>query len=236
MMRELVLSENVTNFSSFAFNLICSEVLLVNKLSYNLLRHLQFMGAVGRFVHPMSLLQQLKELLHWDSWVWWASQGEDLPQQHPIGPPEHTQQHTQWTQIRGRMAWNAQREVHVPQNNPWICSGKYWSSITFTPTKLRINSTFFLWGKVNSSSVILERKWANTPLNDRLPLQIHFELSWINTGLKMTCRLWTKRKNKWFMFFSKAAVQRPAAAIFTSDLRHFLPVCGSRSSLLLHYS
>lgn len=73
-MSELVLSENVTtssrvHFNSFAFNFICSEVLLVNKLDYNLLRHLQFVGAVGRFVHPMSLLQQLKELLHWDSWV-----------------------------------------------------------------------------------------------------------------------------------------------------------------------
>lgn len=48
------------------------------------------MGAVGRFVHPVALLQQLKEFLYWDSWIWRAPQGEDLPQQHPVGPPEQT--------------------------------------------------------------------------------------------------------------------------------------------------
>lgn len=69
------------------------------------------MGAVGRFVHPMSLLQQLKEFLHWDSWIRRAPQGEDLPQQHPIGPSEHTQQHThsQWLQIRGQTVWSSKR-------------------------------------------------------------------------------------------------------------------------------
>lgn len=51
-------------------------------------RHLQLVSAVGRFVHPMSLLQQLEELLHWDSRVWRTSQGEDLPQQNPVRPSE----------------------------------------------------------------------------------------------------------------------------------------------------
>lgn len=73
---------------------ICSELPPVNKLNYNSWRHLQFMSALCRFVHPMSLLQQLKEFLHWDSWVRRASQGEDLPQQHPVRPPEHTHNNT----------------------------------------------------------------------------------------------------------------------------------------------
>lgn len=46
------------------------------------------MCAVGRFIHPMAFLQQFKQLLHWDARVRWAAQGENLPQQHPVRPPE----------------------------------------------------------------------------------------------------------------------------------------------------
>lgn len=123
------------------------------------------MGALCRFVHPMSLLQQLKEFLHWDSWVRRASQGEDLPQQHPVRPPEHTHTtthtQTQWIQMRGQTAWSSQRwerGFRVPQINQWICLGKYWSSIMFTATNLRINLTFLLSGKVKSTTLHSSQK------------------------------------------------------------------------------
>lgn len=48
------------------------------------------MCAVGGFVHSVSLLQQLEELLHRDPWVRRPSQREDLPHQDPVGPPGHT--------------------------------------------------------------------------------------------------------------------------------------------------
>lgn len=83
------------------------------------------MGAVGRFVHPMSFLQQLKEFLYWDSWVRRASQSEDLPQQHPIRPPEHT--HTQWRQIRGQaalMACSSRRSERGSPDKPMTPVGE----------------------------------------------------------------------------------------------------------------
>ncbi len=40
---------------------------------------LQFMGAVGRFVHSMTFLQQLKKLFYWYPRVWGSSQCENLP-------------------------------------------------------------------------------------------------------------------------------------------------------------
>lgn len=52
-------------------------------------RHIQLMCAVGGFVHSVSLLQQLEELLHRDPWVGRPPQGEDLPHQDPVGPPGH---------------------------------------------------------------------------------------------------------------------------------------------------
>lgn len=64
---------------------------------------LQFMGAVGRFVHPMSLLQQLEEFLYGDPRVRRAPQGEDLPQQHPVGPPAHTHTHNKYTPARPQL-------------------------------------------------------------------------------------------------------------------------------------
>lgn len=66
------------------------------------------MGAVGGFVHPMSLLQQLKEFFYWDSWIRRASEGEDLPQQHPIGPPEHTHTHIKY---RLEVKWHLRPEA-----------------------------------------------------------------------------------------------------------------------------
>lgn len=42
-------------------------------------RDIQFMSAVGRFVHSMALLEQLKELLDRDARVRRSSQSEDLP-------------------------------------------------------------------------------------------------------------------------------------------------------------
>lgn len=48
------------------------------------------MCAVGGFVHSVSLLQQLEELLHRDPRVRRPSQREDLPHQDPVGPPGHT--------------------------------------------------------------------------------------------------------------------------------------------------
>lgn len=52
------------------------------------------MGAVGWLVHAVALLQQLEEFLHWDAGVGRATQCEDLPQQHAIGPAAHTHTHT----------------------------------------------------------------------------------------------------------------------------------------------
>lgn len=49
--------------------------------------HVQLVCAVGRFVHPVSLFQQLEEFFHWDPWVRRAPQGEDFPQQNAVGPP-----------------------------------------------------------------------------------------------------------------------------------------------------
>lgn len=43
---------------------------------------LQFMCAVGGFVHAVTLLQQFEELLDRDSRVWRTSQREDLPHQN----------------------------------------------------------------------------------------------------------------------------------------------------------
>lgn len=56
---------------------------------------LQLMGAGGRFVHPVSFLQQLEELLHRHTGVGRTAQGEDLPQQHPEGPAADKQMERQ---------------------------------------------------------------------------------------------------------------------------------------------
>lgn len=177
---------------------ICSELPPVNKLNYNSWRHLQFMGALCRFVHPMSLLQQLKEFLHWDSWVRRASQGEDLPQQHPVRPPEHTHTtthtQTQWIQMRGQTAWSSQRwerGFRVPKINQWICLGKYWSSIMFTATNLRINLTFLLSGKVKS--ILVKNQQLFTQARNETTPQKEMEdgfffVSWIKT-LELTVQV-----------------------------------------------
>lgn len=49
---------------------------------------LQFMCAVGGFVHAVTLLQQLEELLDRDAGVWRTSQRKDLPHQNAKRPPE----------------------------------------------------------------------------------------------------------------------------------------------------
>lgn len=46
------------------------------------------MCAVGGFVHAVSFLQQLEELLDGDTGVRRAAQREDLPHQDTEGPPE----------------------------------------------------------------------------------------------------------------------------------------------------
>ena len=96
---------------------------------YNSEKHLQFMRAVGRFVHAMSLLQQLEQFFYWDTGVRRASQSEDLPQQHPIGPPEHTHKHTHTHdeyRFRGQtalMPWSSQ-EVCSPDKQMNLVWGK----------------------------------------------------------------------------------------------------------------
>lgn len=53
----------------------------------NVCMHSQLLSACGGFFHAVSLLQQLKELLHGDAGVRRASQGKNLPQQDAKGPP-----------------------------------------------------------------------------------------------------------------------------------------------------
>lgn len=67
-------------------------------------RHVQLMCAVGGFVHSVSLLQQLEELLHRDPRVRRPPQREDLPHQDPVGPPGHTERSRCEVQVwrRGR--------------------------------------------------------------------------------------------------------------------------------------
>lgn len=47
----------------------------------------QLLGACRGFLHAMSLLQQLEELLHRDSGVRGPAEGEDFPQQDSKRPP-----------------------------------------------------------------------------------------------------------------------------------------------------
>jgi len=47
---------------------------------------LQLMSARWGLVHTVTFLQQLEQLLHWDSGIWRAPQGEDLPKQNPKWP------------------------------------------------------------------------------------------------------------------------------------------------------
>lgn len=44
---------------------------------------LQLVSARGGLVHAVAFLQQLEQLFHGDARVRGASQGEDLPKQHP---------------------------------------------------------------------------------------------------------------------------------------------------------
>lgn len=46
------------------------------------------MGARGGFVHAVTFLQQLEQLLHGDARIRGPTQGEDLPQQDTERPPE----------------------------------------------------------------------------------------------------------------------------------------------------
>lgn len=57
---------------------------------------LQFMCAVGGFVHAVSFLQQLEELLDRDTRVRRAAQREDLPHQNAKRPPEHRRKQRQY--------------------------------------------------------------------------------------------------------------------------------------------
>lgn len=56
-------------------------------IRFRALRYSQLLGAGRRFLHAVSLLQQLEELLHWDSRVRRPPEGENLPQQHSERPP-----------------------------------------------------------------------------------------------------------------------------------------------------
>lgn len=62
------------------------------------------MCAVGGLIHPMALLQQFKQLLNWDARVRWAAQRENLPQQHPVRPPEMQEK----SKLRGDMTHQSQ--------------------------------------------------------------------------------------------------------------------------------
>lgn len=53
----------------------------------------QLVGAVGRLVHAVALLQQFEEFFHWDARVGRATQREDLPQQHAVRPAASTHTH-----------------------------------------------------------------------------------------------------------------------------------------------
>lgn len=44
---------------------------------------LQLLSACRGLVHTVTFLQQLEQLFHWDAGIRRASQGEDLPKQHP---------------------------------------------------------------------------------------------------------------------------------------------------------
>lgn len=133
------------------------------------------MGALCRFVHPMSLLQQLKEFLHWDSWVRRASQGEDLPQQHTIRPPEHTQQHThkhneyRW-EVKRPEAVNAEKEVSCSPDKPMNLLGEIliFNNVYCNQSKSQFD-ILTLWEsqsifvKINNSPLKPEMRRGKTP-------------------------------------------------------------------------
>lgn len=72
------------------------------------------MGARGGFVHAVTFLQQLEQLLHGDTRIRGPTQGEDLPQQDTERPPEkQTRRFRNRTQQPKLPSLKNQRDTHT---------------------------------------------------------------------------------------------------------------------------
>lgn len=108
----------------------------------------QFVGAVCRFVHAMTLFQQLKKLLDGDSWIRRTSEREDLPHQNPERPSGRDTQNT-----------NVQHcvpEDHlITKNHQMYVWNLYCTSLIWSICQMQITAVFLSNRATNPASLIV---------------------------------------------------------------------------------
>lgn len=108
----------------------------------------QFVGAVCRFVHAMTLFQQLKKLLDGDSWIRRTSEREDLPHQNPERPSGRDTQNTH--------VQHCVPEDHlITKNHQMYVWNLYCTSLIWSICQMQITAVFLSNRATNPASLIV---------------------------------------------------------------------------------